>query len=271
MERDATMLNQNSAIKGYSKSERKERQKTNTVYRQLLNRGFTHEQLWRAFKNQGSLPVCQIGLGWYEDDFGSDPVIGIIYNGDYRYEEESGIRKIAEFLNMGENQNQIAYTRVMTHDGHEYTQYCLESEDPFFSDSWDMIYQKALERHLSPYNDMGDIWQMDVKAMREELKGKVIPLPRRRPDVEKAYAENVLGKVIKKYESIGEFNDGKVLVMMTQEPVLSATLGILFEDTVKANQLVHGSDSNPFSRGSFFYDYRDVSVEQHNENVAAQR
>ncbi|TXH09303.1 MAG: hypothetical protein E6R04_08570 [Spirochaetes bacterium] len=185
-----------------------------TLYAKLLSQGFTAEQLQERVS--AVPPNRQFTVTVLESTDGSDPVVGVAYGGDYRYEEERGQEKISELLTNGG-------TGDLTHirGGEVYRAYAFDTDgnNEYRSGSFD-------ERFADAYRC----------AKRRRNNG---------------------GK------SVGEFHDGKVLVILpdADDTLAHAVLTHLFTDTSADGALRYGGTSNPFSRASVFYDERDLSVE----------
>ena len=244
---------------------RAERQATATIYARLLQRGYTREQLDEVWHERRSA-LRSIHLTYYQDEFGSDPVVGIAYTGDFRSEEESGIRDLASLLEKGERQDY--FCAAVTVQGLRCYAVLTNS---YLGNAFTTSLSEAYRRHREPYVDKRDCWRLTVKQMREALKGLVRPLPSGREATERAYLRHVKGQVFSDTESVGEFHNGRALVLATTDALLVEVLEMLFEDTVQANALRLGASSNPFSSGAMFYDERDVSVEELARQAEEQR
>lgn len=82
---------------------RRERQRTGkTLYATLLQQGFTDEQIRERTHAVPSLRKFTVTV--FADEHGADPVVGVAYGGDHRYEEEHGQQKIHDLLNAGKGQ-----------------------------------------------------------------------------------------------------------------------------------------------------------------------
>lgn len=223
-----------------------------TLYRSLLNKGFTEDDIEVALNTE--VAQRSFGLGTLQSDEGADPVLGIVYSGDYKHEEESGAASIADNLSNFENQDNL-FAEV-THDSGERVFAAVAKT--LFQDDAARSVSEALSRHRNPYNSTFHLWRRTVAELRADLKAAgVKPLPRKRDDIELAYLEHVDGKRVKRTETVGEFQMGKLLALVTDEPILIASLEHLAE-SAKSNALSLGSSSNPFSRGVLFFDVRDV-------------
>jgi hypothetical protein len=233
------------------------RQGSETIYQRLLLKGFTADEITSELAKAQDYDQRRIYLTGFEDDFGSDPVIGIAYTGDYRSEEEYGMSAISKNLKKRERQSElVTVVETGSHKGFAIF------EDFNFSKNLEQNAETAVKRHTNPYMDTGDAYRYTVAQLRDKLKGFISPIPRDRARLERHYAEHILGKSRPKSVSVGEFHHGGTLVMMTDSPILNATLEMLFEAAVSANTLSIGTSRNPFSRLTFFYDDRDVSSKE---------
>lgn len=223
-----------------------------TLHQSLLNKGFTQDDIDTALTTE--TPQRSFGLGSLDVGDAADPVLGIVYSGDYKYEEESGSAAIAENLANFENQANL-FAEVENESGERVF---VAVAKMLMQDDLARSVSSAISRHRNPYNSTSHLWRRTVAELRTDLKkAGVKPLPRKRDDVELAYLEHVDGKKIKKTETVGEFQMGKVLALVTDEPILIAALEHL-AGTAKANALSLGSSANPFSRGILFYDVRET-------------
>lgn len=227
-----------------------------TIYEKLLTKGFTDEQIAKVVNHETA--SREIGVGWLSHtDDDELPALGIVYNGDYKHEEERGSEMIGSALKNFANQDQLLSVEVAEGIAVASLSYSPIREDARHQG----VRAAALARHRSPFNSTFHLSRKPVADMRAALKSaKVSPLPRKRDDVELSYLEHVEGRAVKKSVSVGQFQTGDVLVMVTDEPILVAILEAL-ADTAKANALALGSSANPFSRGILLYDVRDVSNE----------
>lgn len=226
-----------------------------TVFRTLLSKGFTETQIAAAVERE--VAMQEIGLGYLaKTDNDEDPAIGITYCGDYKHEEERGSELISKALQNFSNQK-----RLVAIDVEQGVATVSISYSPVVRD--DASYQRtrltARLRHRSPYNSTFHLRHLKVADLRTALKAaKVSPLPRKRDSLELSYLENVEGKAVQKSVSVGEFQRGNVLVIVTDEPILVTALEALAV-AAEGNALALGSSANPFSNGILFYDVRDVA------------
>lgn len=232
-----------------------------TVYHALRAKGFTDEDITEAVERETS--QREIGLGYLHRSDGDTPAIGIVYSGDYKYEEEAGLEAIGKHLSEFSEQN--AFITGDTSDGVATMGIEL---DRGYGSSLEHYVSIARDRHSRPYNSTYHLWSRTVADLRKDLKAVgVTPLPRKREDVELSYLVNVEGKRIETSVSVGEFQSGNTLVMMTAEPILVAALEALTE-TVEEDALALGASGNPFSNGVLLYDVRDVPNELVDEIAA---
>lgn len=240
-----------------SNDDRTARQGTDTVYRQLLKLGFTAEDIEQAVAAGKTRENSIIHLSSHVCHGVGDPVIGIAYTGNRTGDEEEGLALMGETLWSGPDQMKIAET--IEKDGKKiFLIIPTEQNGHYAKESVDL----ALKRHANPQNDLGDVYRYTVPELRTMLKGKVTPLPRKRRELEFEYAEKILGKKIVKSKSVASFYYNDTMALVTDEPIILATLEILFGNTVKANSLSYGDSRNRYTRKGFFYDRRDLSVEE---------
>lgn len=241
-----------------------------TLYQHLLSKGFTTEDIEHAFETRNSLRT--VSLSYFKEDKGDEPVVGVTYSGDYRFEEESGLQELSTRLHSDEEQSEFIYK---TRSNNEHDAYVFIAE-VFNARCFDLDTERrvrqAEHRYLSPHNLVPrQVWGMRVKEMRAELKKHgVSPLPTTRNDAEKAYVIHVLGQDWVEYENIGEFHDGGALVIMVGDAILREALDYLIENSVQHNTVEMGASNNPFSRGVLLYDKRDLLDKTH-ERIAAEQ
>lgn len=223
-----------------------------TLHQALINKGFTEDDIETALNTE--TVQRSFGLGTLDTNKDEAPVLGIVYSGDYKHEEEAGAAAIAENLAKFENQEDLF--GEVDHDS-DVRVFAAVAKHLIQDDAARSV-STALSRHRNPYNSTFHLWRRTVAELRADLKAAgVKPLPKKRDDVELAYLEHIDGKPVKRTETVGEFQIGKLLALVTDEPILIATLEHLSE-SAKANALSLGSSSNPFSRGILFFDVREV-------------
>lgn len=264
------MANLNIENPNFSTAEREARQGKSTIYRQLLDMGFTHEEIEAQSKVEAN--TQEIFLNFNQSEHGGDPMIGIGYNPDHRYEEESGIGKIIETIHSDARNDRFMGKSTIKTDKGEFEVYAVlnnTDDNSYVVSKLTREMNDTLKRHLNPYSryittysNVLKIRDMSVSELRAELKGKVVPLPKRLQDLQDAYAETILGVPVKHTTDAGNLSSGQFLTMMTANPILKAILNILFTDTVAQDQIATASSSNPFSSGIAFYDARDIPTAQ---------
>lgn len=243
------MANLNIENPNFSTAEREARQGKSTIYRQLLDMGFTHEEIEAQAKVEAN--TQEIFLNFNQSEHGGDPMIGIGYNPDHRYEEESGIGKIIETIHSDARNDRFMGKSTIKTDKGEFEVYAVlnnTDDNSYVVSKLTREMNDTLKRHLNPYSryittysNVLKIRDMSVSELRAELKGKVVPLPKRLQDLQDAYAETILGVPVKRTTDAGNLSSGQFLTMMTANPILKAILNILFTDTVAQNQIATAS------------------------------
>lgn len=229
--------------------------RSNTLYKHLLDSGFSGEEIEKRFSEDTSMR--QVSLSYFKEDSEDDPVVGISYSGDFRYEEEAGLSTLGQRFASKEKQKTYVFKREV--DGQPVYVFTA-SEARYEDDALMRRIGEALERHRNPYNAIPwRVYQKSVKALRAELKEKgVSPLPTKRADAEREYVKHVLGQDVVTYANVGEFHYGDYLVVVVGDEVLRAALDYLVDVSVPKNALTLGSSTNPFSRGVLIFDERDL-------------
>lgn len=238
---------------------RDKRQFKDTVNAKLLSM-FNEEKIEETLKIDSGLR--ESGLSYLYSEDGSDKVIGISYGGDFRSEEERGLFTIGEKLKSGE----IGKNEVVVSEENGITTFSIiglgRSSDfePRRQENL-KIAKDRLNNYTS--SDEYDLkWKLrnkSVQALRSEAKNRGIkPIPTAKEDVISAIIADQRDPK-KLTPSIGEFNNGQVLVIATKNPIIAESMKRL-KEAHESGTLRMGSSDNPFSRGIMFYDDRDVSV-----------
>jgi hypothetical protein len=239
----------------FSDKERNQYRENGTVHARLLAKGFTEADIQAELASEAG--GREVFLAQIESD-GDNLILGIGYTGDYRYEEEAAPVNLAKRL----REHPQAQTLVKLIDEKTSTPvYVFNTSDR----NWDFAGQSvrnaetAVSRHLTPYvNVSSKVWTMSVAEMREAIKGKVSPMPRKRRELEIAFTEVLNGKPLPRTANVGENHNGEALAIATSSPIQLALLEMLMESAAD-NALALGSSANPFSRGYVIFDVREVA------------
>lgn len=242
-------------------SARDARQGVSTTYRELLSQGVSQDDLQALTARELSTRQATVGLVKTEE--GADPIVGVLYTGDYRAEEEYGIAHISKALREGSyGPDDIYYTEDQTGFGY----FIAKGERSYDFDA-------AAARNMEPAKKRASIgeeprerdrlrWELsnNLKAteLRERAKDHGIkPLPSTKDQL-----VQVILDVEAPGESVttpaGEFSNGDVLVIASDNPTMKAVMTKAAE-AHKTGDLRMANSSNPFSRGVVFYDDRDVT------------
>lgn len=237
---------------------RDERQGSNTIIQQLYRDGITEEDLQRVMDLKLNNRESGIGTLSSKDD-DSDPVVGVTYTGDYRAEEEWGLKHIKENLEKGT----LAKDNVvfMEKNGRGYL--AIKGDQPYlFKETGPAALKKADER-FTRYSS-GDDWKEEIRLskkslieLKQMLKGKVKPLPTTKDKLINAAINLNRPKNYIKHPQ-GEFHDGTALAIVSDNPAMIATMKHI-KEAHDDGALRLGESANPFSRGVLFYDERDIS------------
>lgn len=239
------------------------RQTAGTVYHQLLEQGFTPEDIQAA---EDSRPGTRhIGLAVAYQDGSDVPMVGVSYGGDFRSEEETGLPQIHVGLKAEEHKQRVFTGEV---DGHWYLGIHADRGLRHWRGQVDIDDRAAtaLRRAAdeaqwkSGYRD----GLLTVAELRTEIReaGVTGPLPRKKDELRAIHREKVRGGPA--FIDVGEFHYGDTLILLPFTPVLTATLRILSES---GKHLRMGGSSTPFGRGASLYDDRDLT----GDNVEAAR
>lgn len=236
----------------------------NTFFNQLTNEGFTEEEIQAQLAVETSSRESSLGIMRLEGDETASPIVGLDYSGDYRYEEEAGISSIRTHLEKGTyNPDLITYKE--TKDGKGIL--VIPNPDELREYNKEQRLAKIEEAGLTRFNDtsrsdipfreLDKMWRLSVSELRQELKGKVKPLPTKKDDLLAAYKELKFPRTGHK-PTVGEFHTGEALTIITDNPLMKSVMQKTLESAQNKTLRV-GASSNPFSRGAMFYDERDIS------------
>lgn len=244
---------------------RDERQKDGTLLSQFLSEGVTEADLEARFQEEGN--TRQANVSYMDPAEGDARVIGLTYGGDFKAEEEYGMAAIAKSLRSGEYgpDDVLFYTRG------DATVLAIRGENEFgwtSTPSENDTVVRAEEEALRRYRDY---YPWNNNKLRWSLEDK--KLPELKADFKKAYPDRpypkykteIIMDLIRstsnedlRTPAMGEFQNGRALVIVTKDP-LEAKMMAKLKKSHNAGALRVGSSSNPFSRGSLFYDDRDLS------------
>lgn len=242
--------------------ERDRRQENGTVFHQLAQDGFSVEELNGRFQEETQTRKATIGYGKVNDQ--ESPVVGIVYGGDYKPEEEEGLRIISKALASGEYEPDSV--KVYEKDG--LTLLAIRGKDSYiFATGSDLDVltkpeEKAIERFKKQAEDsqFERRWELEQKSFSElktEFKDTVATTPRAKDALVEAILESERSSD-ERFPAVGEFQNGRALVIATSDPLEAKVFHKLKEAHDGGNLRVGGS-ANPFGRGSLFYDDRDLS------------
>ena len=260
--------------KGFSDSTRNARQLGGTVYDQLVQQfGLASVEKDMAEKTD----LRGVSLTYINQAVGK-PIIGIAYGGDFRSEEEYGTSEIYKALEKGKNQKDLFYRKTDDAGNVGYVVVNPQKQDYRPEEILQREWDEALRRHNQPPygNYTREIdkleFRLTTKQLRERAKAAGIkPLPPTKQKLAQAiYRAEHSDEIIPTTQSVGEFHDGRNLIIMTDNPRMLATLDKLVE-AAEHDSLRMGSSSNPFSRGAMFYDERDFSVATRNTLARAEK
>lgn len=247
--------------------ERESRQGKGTLYHQLLRSGLTKEML----NERLSYKLNQEEVGWgtlstYDKD--EDPVIGLVYTGEYRHESERGIATIAAKLEAGALADEdVKYFEdskgrgvlVIAADVRHYARSAagdevIERRINTLNDKWN----KSLDAFTSEQSQFRYNNYRTVKEMTDELKAEGLKkIPTKRKELEIFYTKHNVKGEVKRSPGIGNLHHGDYLVIMTEDQPTKDLMSKI-EDIHKSGNLRMGSSANPYSRGSMLYDQRDL-------------
>lgn len=233
------------------------RQTAGTVYRQLLSQGFTDEGI--AAEENSRPGTRRIGLAVVGQEGAVDPLIGVTYGGDFRAEEERGVREIAVALSRGEYADRVVTGDI---DGHWFMALHADRGLDHGPDASERLHQRAEEALARSRDEARGEWWRDrwlkVAEIRELIRasGFTGVLPRTKQDLQDILATEVRGAHA--FANVGEFHLGDTLILLPTRPVITAALRILASDP--AHLRVSGPGS-PFGRGITLYDERDLTGE----------
>lgn len=244
---------------------RDERQK-HTIYKQILEDGtVAEEDLDAQLAVETRSREASLGVLSLPGGENSSPIVGISYNGDYRYEEEAGMRAISEALDKGTfDPDTITYEElkdgkaVLTIPNPENQGRYMADEGISRSKAAGIARASNTSRYDLPFSVLQEVRRKTIPELRAELKGIVKPLPTKREALENAYLNYKHPLKIK--PTIGEFHSGAALVIVSDSPVMKKVMASTVQSAHKKTLRV-GSSANPFSRGVMFYDTRDISRE----------
>lgn len=249
---------------------RDERQKSGTLYHQLLAEGITDEAIEEQLKFESN--TREAGVGFMRTENSDVLVMGVTYGGDYKAEEEWGIAHISKSLRAGD----YGSDSVIYYEKDGFTILAIEGERSYgwsADPNQNELVQRAEETAISRYRDyapfefMKQKWSLQRKTaseLRAELKGHVSPLPTKKDELVAAVFQKRHGEGFRT-PSIGEFQSGKALVMVTKDPI-EAKLYKKMKESHDSGNLRLGNSQNPFARGVLFYDDRDLTRE-HKSNL----
>jgi len=239
------------------------RQENGTLYHELRSEGITDELLEERFAEESNTRMSTVGYTMSED--AQAKAVGLTYGGDYKAEEEWGMAAITKALANGEYgpDDVLVYTKgdstVLAIRGERTRAWTPDTETNTYLKRSEA---EALSRYDSytPY----ELWDTkmtvqnkSVADLRAELKGKVTPMPKTKPELIDAVVKLRVNKEFRT-PAIGEFQTGAALVIVTKDP-LEAKLMAKLKESHDGGNLRVGSTQNPFGRSALFYDDRDLT------------
>jgi hypothetical protein len=234
------------------------RQFTETAYAQLQKEGFSDEDIEEITSLK--LRLRESGIGYLDTSEGEDRVLGVVYTGDYRYEEEQGLADIAKSLESGElAPDQIKYEEV---NGRGVLSIINISKNYRIQESYERnkkIALKSLDNYTpsEQFNDRLTLSMKKVPELQTLFKNPPAKMPRRKSEIIDALLREKYPNTGAKHPQ-GEFHDGRVLSIASKNPVMKSMLKKAKAAHDSGNLRV-GSSSNPYGRGVLFYDQRDIS------------
>lgn len=251
-------------------AERDRRQKDSTLFYQLMENGVSADTLESRFKEETQTRKATIGYGKVDNQ--ESPVVGMVYGGDYKEEEEKGMAFIARGLSSGEYAPEDV--QYYEKDGYHFFAVRGRNTQLFGTgiefDPKVISEAKAIERfnkqaEAEQFERKWELEQKDFTQLKEEFKGKLSPLPRSKEKLIEAAlkSERPAGY---RDSAIGEFQSGEALVIVTQDPI-EAKLMAKLKDAHDAGALRIGGPANPYGRGSLFYDDRDLSSAEKSREI----
>lgn len=219
---------------------------------------------------------------------GGDPILGIQYSCDFRYEEEEGARNMAEsFTRAGAADNFFSQEYLLTENNRGLLEATKQADLVIDTDqlvgfvaaphTYDLRRELASglgqarkgENSISGKSELRyQFWNFTVAELKQKAKDRGIKgysklnrdgLIQILVDFEHAAAQG--GAVEERYTQAGGFHDGAVLVFEKLPGLFTEVLEKLVE-AAKAGQLVVGSGGvGAFGSGFSFFDARDLTEE----------
>lgn len=270
-----------------------------SIYSQLLDRGYTHEDLVEATTRdkRGGTRTFTLVMSESEDvNPGGDPLVGISYRNDYRYEEEAGIGKIKTAMGVtGANgwmvtregaRNRIAVLRLP--EGDEGYAIAFTEKPVMFLNTWGDDIRKAEgprgwdptllrgSSYVEHYEDNLDhaqgyetdwaLFNKRVPELKELAKAEGVSLKgiRLRADIEEAIKAHRRSVRVAKSPNTypGYFHYGDVLVLRAGAGVVADVLRMLMKAALDGTLAFGSGGFGPFASGTVIYDGADVSKQE---------
>jgi len=227
---------------------------------------------------------------------GGEPLLGIQYSGDFRYEEEEGARNMAEvFTRTGAADNFFSQEYLLTEDNKGLSEGTKQADLVINTDQlvgfatsaniYDLRRELASglgqarkgENSISGKSELRyQFWDFTVAELKQKAKDRGIKgysklnrdgLIQLLVDFEHAASQE--GTSQERYTQAGGFHDGQVLVFEKLPGLFTDILEKLVE-AAQAGQLVVGSGGiGAFGTGFSFFDARDLT-EAAKEKISAQ-
>jgi len=217
---------------------------------------------------------------------GGDPLLGIQYSGDFRYEEEEGAGKMAEsFTRAGSTHNFFSQEYLLTEDNKGLNEAVRQADLVISTNQlvgfatsssiYDLRRELASglgqaqrgEASISGKSELRyQFWDFTVPELKQKAKDRGIKgYSKLNRDgliqllVDFDYAASQEGVPQERYTQAGGFHDGKVLVFEKLPGLFTDILEKLVE-AAQAGQLVVGSGGiGAFGSGFSFFDARDLT------------
>lgn len=247
--------------------------------------GITSEDIEALEKAHLGGPT-QLRAGFILDVPGGQPIAGLVYQTDYKAEEEYGVGELRKAITSADPRRFVmtdtAIDNIAVFDDvngmvlstRRLLVQTMKWGDPLNGEASNPWYTRYAERwnervgRTRALCDVADPWmKMDkLRAVARDLG--ISPLPRRKNDLVAAIHNHP--RVTEKTPDVWPawFANGKELVLRADGDTMCARIMRKLIDAVTCGTLAIGNASGPFSTGLFFYDARDETPELVEEREA---
>jgi len=241
---------------------REERQNGATLWHEITKE-FPQELLEERFKERYNNRQSEVS---FKPLVGGKArgAVGITYGGDHRTEEEYGIHHIAKSLRNGD----YGPNDVQVYSEGDFTYFVVKGERAYdWNDDLEnnrLVKDNAKEakeryKRYSPWELRNLKWDAQAKSakeLREELT-QYGSVPKTKSEMVNKWVE-LKSNQPWRTPAMGEFHNGRALVIVTKDPLESKLMHKL-KETHEAGALRFGAAANG---SSVFYDERDLPPEQ---------